>query len=185
MFSLIAKAVSRHWLLVILAWVVILGLLRPPRVLRQMGIPYWGAPAWDDITLDGDFAYMPAEMPSVVGERRLEEAFPTIRAKSQMVLILAREDGTDGMTLEDHAVADRLAARFHNYHGIHAFRRGRALREDAAQPGKPDRRKPPDDLAKEADRLFADAQAAFDEAILLDNQLAEAFHNRAALSTLR
>ena len=54
---------------------------------------YRVAPKWDEVTHDGDLAYMPAEMPSVGGEDLLRRAFPEDLAKSEFVLIMAREDG--------------------------------------------------------------------------------------------
>lgn len=51
------------------------------------------APGWSDVAYDGDFEYLPEEMTSVGGGRLLDEAFPTDRARSQVVLILARSDG--------------------------------------------------------------------------------------------
>ena len=38
-------------------------------------------PRWDDVTYDGDLAYMPAYVSSVKGERLLEQAFPRERVQ--------------------------------------------------------------------------------------------------------
>jgi RND superfamily putative drug exporter len=51
------------------------------------------SPGWDQVAYDGDFEYLPAEMSSVAGGRLLDEAFPGERSRSQIVLVLAREDG--------------------------------------------------------------------------------------------
>jgi len=50
------------------------------------------APSWKDIAYDGDFDYLPASMPSVAAERLLDEAFPTQRSRSQIVLIVSRDE---------------------------------------------------------------------------------------------
>lgn len=68
------------------------------------------APRWDDVTYDGDFAYLPAEMTSVQGERLLEAAFPEALSRSSLVVVLARPEGTLSQT--DLALADRLAEQF-------------------------------------------------------------------------
>ena len=64
MFAKFARFISRYWIGVLVAWVVI------PVVL------YFVAPKWDDITHDGDFAYLPPTLTSVRGEELLEKDFP-------------------------------------------------------------------------------------------------------------
>ena len=71
MFARLGHVISKHWLLVIVTWIVILF------VANRL------APDWDQVTHDGDFAYLPPEMPSVVGERLTREAFPLQRSKSE------------------------------------------------------------------------------------------------------
>jgi len=68
MFVLLGKLVTRHWLAVIVGWVLVVALL------------HWAAPNWDDVTRDGDLAYLPPQMPSVRGEQLLANAFPRDRA---------------------------------------------------------------------------------------------------------
>lgn len=69
-----------------------------------------GTPRWDDVTHDGDFAYLPREMPSSQGERLLASAFPETLSKSQIVLVVAREG--EPLSPADFGVADHLVARF-------------------------------------------------------------------------
>lgn len=78
--SHLSDHVTRHWIGVIVAWVALLIGLRLV------------APRWDDVTHDGDMAYLPAEMPTLQAERLRAEAFPEQRAKSQIVVVLARSD---------------------------------------------------------------------------------------------
>ena len=47
-------------------------------------------PRWDDVTHDGDLAYLPDSMPSVIGQRLMAEAFPGSKAKSQLVVVVQR-----------------------------------------------------------------------------------------------
>lgn len=98
MYSRLATFVTKHWLFVILFW---FGL--------AVGINFV-APAWDDVTHDGDLAYMPARMTSVRGEHLLKQAFPDNKSKSQVVIVLERPDGA--LTQADYRVADRLAEKF-------------------------------------------------------------------------
>jgi RND superfamily putative drug exporter len=84
MFHRLGNLVARHWVIVLLLWV---GLVA--------GLP-WISPRWDDVTLDGDFAYLPARMTSVRGGKLLEEAFPEQLARSSVALVFARNDGPLG-----------------------------------------------------------------------------------------
>jgi putative drug exporter of the RND superfamily len=52
----------------------------------------WVAPSWSSVAKDGDFEFLPAAMPSRIGQRLLDEAFPAERARSRMVIILQREN---------------------------------------------------------------------------------------------
>ena len=98
MFDRLGSIVSRHWVLILVAWAVLV-----------VGV-YHLAPRWEDVTHDGDFAYLPEQMTSVRGERLLDAAFPDVLAKSQVVLVAARSDGP--LQVADYEVADRLADRF-------------------------------------------------------------------------
>ncbi|MFM7842993.1 MAG: MMPL family transporter, partial [Planctomycetota bacterium] len=87
---------ARPWR-VILAWVLLVLFVR------------LAAPRWDDVTNDGDLSYLPATMPSVQGEKLLELAFPDNRARSQLVLAIARDDRP--LDDVDREVADDLTER--------------------------------------------------------------------------
>jgi uncharacterized membrane protein YdfJ with MMPL/SSD domain len=98
MFSRLGFIVSRWWLIVLAFWV------------SAVVAVVVGAPRWEDVTHDGDFAYLPSEMPSSQGERLLASAFPDTLSKSQIVLVVAR-DG-EPLRPEDFVVADRLVIHF-------------------------------------------------------------------------
>lgn len=98
MYERLASFVTRHWFIVVLFWFAL-----------AVGINFV-APAWDDVTYDGDLAYMPSRMSSVRGEQLLARAFPDNKSKSQVVIVVERPDGA--LKPDDYKVADRLAAKF-------------------------------------------------------------------------
>ena len=98
LFRPLGDLIARRWLTVLSAWIVV------------VAGAAWFAPDWDQITLDGDFAYLPDSRTSVRGQRLLAEAFPDQAVRSQVVLIVARDHGVlDG---PDYDLADLLAAEF-------------------------------------------------------------------------
>ena len=154
MFASLANFVSRHWLLVISFWLTLAIAL------------YAIAPRWDDVTHDGDLAYLPAEMPTAVAEELLTRAFPNERAKSQIVIVAARE-GEELLT-RDLAVATDLARRFHALEGAARFEDAKRLARQAdEQTDAADTER----LRKLSEAALEDAQAALDEAALLDDEL--------------
>lgn len=98
MYYRLGSLVARHWLLVILFWVTL-----------AIGLKVF-APRWDDVTHDGDLAYLPARMTSVRGEMLLAQAFPENKTRSQAVLVLERADGE--LNASDYYIAEKLASRF-------------------------------------------------------------------------
>lgn len=104
------------------------------------------------ILRDGDLAFLPSDMPSVLGEELRLAAFPENRANSQIVLIFSREG--EPLRQADLKASDRLASRFHNYLAI---RLANSNKEPVA------------------------SLEQLDEAIRLDGNNAEALHNRAVI----
>lgn len=98
MFDRLGAVVSRRWLWILLFWAVLIA-----------GV-YQLAPRWEDVTRDGDFAYLPPEMTSVQGERLLDAAFPDVLSKSQVVLVVSRPEGR--LQAADYRIADRLVGEF-------------------------------------------------------------------------
>lgn len=177
MFEQLGKIVARHWLLVIVAWVSL--------ALVLHGVPAWGwrglAPVWDDVTLDGDFAYLPSNRPSIVGQRLMVEAFPDSRSESQIVLVIRRTAGIS--TKFDRFVAYDVARRFHNIHGAASIARARRLADRArvlATEGRVD-----ESAATQAKSIeaLAAAEASLDEAIELDEDIAAYCRDRSAGGT--
>lgn len=93
--------VTHYWPAVIGAWIALAVLLKLV------------APSWESIAADGDLAFLPSTVPSVAGQKQLDEAFPGARVRSQMVVVLATENAplSDG----DIAVGLDLARRLHWY----------------------------------------------------------------------
>ena len=73
------------------------------------------APSWSDVAYDGDFEYLPDEMSSVAGGHLLDDAFPGDRSRSQIVLVLARDNAkftkTTKLSAESHRQPIRSETR--------------------------------------------------------------------------
>ncbi len=103
MFGRLGNLVTRHWLLVLAGWAV---LVAGPKLAQRAGL----APTWNQVTYDGDLEHLPPEMTSAQGQALIRRAFPEDQAKSQIVLVLARQDGRLGPA--DLTVAEKLARTF-------------------------------------------------------------------------
>lgn len=103
MFSRLGGLISRHWSLVIVAWLALAIAL------------HLVAPRWSQVAHDGDLAYLPDTMPSVEGDLLLAKAFPDRKAKSQIAVFIERPDGK--LVGPDYEWTDALAARFEKLAG--------------------------------------------------------------------
>jgi uncharacterized membrane protein YdfJ with MMPL/SSD domain len=90
--------ISRHWLAVLVTWVVV------ALALHRV------APRWDDVTYDGDLAYLPSTLPSVEAELLLARAFPDNLSKSEVAILVERPGGK--LTSDDLVWSDALSASF-------------------------------------------------------------------------
>lgn len=70
------------------------------------------APDWNSIANDGDFEYLPTRMSSVAGDRLLDQAFPTQRSRSQIVLVISR--GAMPLDAADEVVSLDLLRRLYH-----------------------------------------------------------------------
>ena len=165
MFARLADFVARHWLAVIAIWAAV----GATTVMLT--------PRWDDVTYDGDLAYMPASMTSVKAEQLLEQAFPRRRSKSEMVVLASREN--EPLTNEDLRVIDRLAARLHNLLGVSLYREAEASWRAAAEQRQLGNDAQADRLFQQADELQRQASASWEESLELDSHLSDALNNRA------
>lgn len=97
--------VTRYWSAWLLGWLLLVVALKNV------------APRWDQVTQDGDTAYLPANSTSVIGETRLKEWFPNLHSKSQLVVVFERHDAP--LTQANLEIARRIEADFlHSDHGI-------------------------------------------------------------------
>ena len=85
-------------------WWVIAGWIIAVVVLNTL------APAWKTVAIDGDLQHLPVDTTTVRGARLSALAFPDDDAKSQIVLVFARQN--QELTIEDRELAFRLAERF-------------------------------------------------------------------------
>ena len=95
-----ASAVTRHWPWVLAAWLIVIVSVRSV------------APAWKDVAYDGDFEYLPGNMSSVAAGNLLDEAFPGVRSRSQVALILGR-DGESLKKRDEIVGLDLLRRLYH------------------------------------------------------------------------
>lgn len=107
-FQKLGKFVVQYPLAIIAFWVIFAAL--------AIALP----PHWNDVTLDGDLAFLPKNMPSVEADDLFRRAFPQRQAKSQIVFAVSREDST--LTEEDLRFADRMASPLQNAQGIFLYR---------------------------------------------------------------
>lgn len=163
----LGQFVARRWKLILLLWgtaVVLIALF---------------VPKWDDVTVDGDLAYMPEEMPNVLGQALIQEAFPDRRAKSQMVLVLARRDGP--LTVDDFQVADQMALPFYIFRAARGLARVEELRAEHRESVEENERR----IAKRIDEQITtelnESLVLLDKAIEIDGHNADAYHNRALI----
>ncbi len=95
-----ANTVTRRWPWILVAWLVVTVTIRMV------------APAWKDVAYDGDFEYLPKNMSSVAAGQLLDEAFPGVRSRSQVVLIVGREG--DELKKDDEIVGLDLLRRLYH-----------------------------------------------------------------------
>ncbi len=104
MYAFLGRFVARRWWLVILLWILAAVALNP-KCQRWAGFKL--TPTWDEVTKDGDLAYLPARMTSVRGQKLYGEAFPENKSRSEIVVVLERKGGLKQEDLDfAHEVGD-------------------------------------------------------------------------------
>ncbi len=121
------------------------------------------APTWESLAYDGDFDFLPIEMPSVAGGLLLDQAFPEERRRSEIVIVVARED--QPLTEADDFVALDLQRRLAHRFAEVSIRKARDL---GWRDGLPD-------LESREGGLLKRAKDALDEAIDADEKFFEKF----------
>jgi RND superfamily putative drug exporter len=138
-------------------------LLYPPPFIQRW-LNYHGAPKWNDVTLDGDFAFLPEDQLSIIGEKWIREGFARNRSKSQMVLVVAADQKLEH---EHFAVANDLLRRIRNLQGIAAFQQAMLVKDQLARETKPN-----PELKAEYESNIKSAISAFDDAIEREGRIA-------------
>jgi RND superfamily putative drug exporter len=80
MFQSLGQFVTRYWWLLLAAWAALFVLAATT------------APEWTDVAVDGELTHLPADVPTRVGGRLHQEAFPEEIAQSSVVLVVYRND---------------------------------------------------------------------------------------------
>ncbi len=145
--KLVARFITQYWIWVILFWVVLaIG-------LRSI------APSWESIAQDGDLQFLPSDLPSRIGQKLLEEGFPKHRARSQLVIVLAREDKP--LRQLDLAIGLDVGRRLMYATAVAAYRRNQLQAAEGIRLVG--------DRANDQENLKL-VLAFFDEAVALDQQ---------------
>ncbi len=138
----LSRLVHRHRVSIVILW------------LAMAVVARVGAPSWESIAADGDFDQLPSGMSSVSAERLLDEAFPGQRARSQIVLVFARDEAPLGP--EDDLISlDVMRRLYHRMAEVTLARNQISL--SAGQS-----------LDDTQTRTVEDCRAYLDEAIRLD-----------------
>ncbi len=166
MFSRLASLVTHHPTLIVLGWLV--------AMVGVRGV----APRWETIIHDGDFAYLPPHMPSVVGEQWMTEAFPWQRGKSQIVVAIARRGAP--MTQDDVQVGYDVARRMKNLFGAARLAAAAELSvQEKALRGE-HREAQAQEVGARRQALLEQAAEALQDALTLDTKLADYWDDRLA-----
>ncbi len=107
MFERLGQFVSRQWLPLLVGWILALVVL-------------WViAPPLKTVIEDGDFKFLPQDMPSVQAEKLFKTAFENDLLKSSIVIVAHRDNAPDGLTDEDKAYIDeKLVPRLAQLAGL-------------------------------------------------------------------
>lgn len=165
MFVVLGNFVTRRWYWVIAAWLVLL-------VVTQKVTP-----RWNEVTYDGDLAYMPSVMSSVRAERVLDQAFPRRRSKSEMLVVFSRT--SEELRQADRKSIDRFAARLQNLLGVSKFLESQRRLAEATQLRDDGQDGMAEHAFLQAEEAQRQAISAWDESLRLDEEYAETLNNLA------
>lgn len=112
MFQWIGERIVRNWIVCLCVWLVLAvcsnGILRGWwNTLHLFPVTI---PRWNDIIEDGEFAFLPRNMPSIQAEELFKQAFPSDRLASSVVVVLTRTEGE--LTDQDRSfISDEVTPR--------------------------------------------------------------------------
>ena len=159
--------VTRNWIGILVFWVFAAVALR------------WIAPSLESVSQDGDLRFLPASLPSRVGQRLLEESFPGQQSKSRMVLIVARENSP--LLNEDLAVAFDLGRRINYFVAANILEQSQRMEPSEKRKNSLEIAKGLLDISIQMDSNWYDAVQAVapENTSLLENRWTSAFEVRA------
>ena len=131
MFERLGQFVSRQWLPLLVGWILALVVL-------------WViAPPLKTVIEDGDFKFLPKDLPSVQAEKLFKNAFENDLLKSSIVIVAHRDNASDGLTDEDKTYIDeKLVPRLAQLAGLPESGKVRATRRLMPPKRKPTRKLP-------------------------------------------
>ena len=90
LFESVGSVAERRWRLCLILWLVavVWGMGTARGLFTAWGYPI---PKFKDLVEDGEFAYLPPNMPSLTGERLMAKAFPEDLLMSSVVVVARRE----------------------------------------------------------------------------------------------
>ena len=96
MFRALGQAVARFWVVLVLFWIVaIVGIKRV-------------APDWQDVVRDGEFTYLPRDVPSRQGENLFKRAFTRDLLGSSVYVVVRRQSREEGLLESDKEFIDQV-----------------------------------------------------------------------------
>lgn len=90
------------------------------------------SPSWKSVALDGDFDYLPSTQNSVAGGRLLDRAFKGTRARSEMVLVFAKD--AKAFTTSDRLLGLDVMRRLYHRLGEVCWQRAERISRGEVQP---------------------------------------------------
>lgn len=96
MFQKLGNIVSRAWPAVLAAWILLLAILRAV------------APSWEEVVRDGEFRFLPDNVPSRQAEELFKSAFSNDLLGSSVVIVVQRESRDDGLLDADYEFIENV-----------------------------------------------------------------------------
>lgn len=127
------------------------------------------APSWKAVALDGDFEYLPATQTSVAGGQLLDRAFTGTRARSSLVVVLAKNSSQ--WTAADRLLGLDILRRLYHRLAEVSWRRAEQLRSGELRPADAA-------VPVSTQRWYDVAAEALDQALEIDQQFYELLDDR-------
>lgn len=159
---LAGRFITTRWPIVLVAWLAI------GTILSLV------SPRWSDIAADGDLSFLPSDVPSAVGLREVEKAFPGSSNRSSFVVVIANE--SEPLQGGDLVLSMDLLRRLHWIAANAAWNTFENLNGEQSDSlvAKDDvtSKETSADKSQRAQFLLEQVQANLDEVIELESELA-------------